>query len=60
MWIETYHAFDEIECSHANRHVGVVDAAENRLMVRRNEMRMCWQNLDERNESNVSYCSHSQ
>lgn len=52
----THHALDEIESSHANGHVGIIDAGEDGVVMSSDEMRVCRQDLDQSNESDVAHC----
>jgi len=55
----THHALHEIERTHANRHVRIVDAAEDGVVVGSDEMRVGGEDLDESDEGDVAYCKWS-
>lgn len=48
------HSLHEIKRAHSDRHVGVVYTSEDGVVVNGNEMRMCRQDLDESDKSNVA------
>jgi hypothetical protein len=53
---DAYHDFNEVECAHPDREVRVVDAIEDSVVVSRDQVRVGWRNLDERDERNVPHC----
>ena len=55
--LSPYHSGNEIQRSHSNADVLVVDAREDGILVFSDEMRVCRYDLDHRKECNVFHCT---